>query len=53
MAALVDVIDGLLALLALPMSGVGLCGLIHDNELDYPFLPYRMRNVRDMLCVYK
>ena len=42
MAALVDVIDGLLALLALPMSSIWLRRLIHDDELDYPFLPYGM-----------
>jgi hypothetical protein len=52
MAALVDVVDGLLALLALPMSSVWLRGRIHDNDLDYSFLPYRLRRARDMSCVY-
>lgn len=53
MAALVDVIDGLLALLALAMSSVWLRGWIHGSKLDYSFLPYRLRRARDMLCVYK
>lgn len=38
MAALVDVIDGLLALLALPMRSVWLSGWIHGKKFDL-FLP--------------
>lgn len=53
MAALIDVIDGLLALLALSMGSVWLRGWIHDNRLGYSFLLYRLRSARDMLCVYK